>query len=148
MKRFILLILLLLSNCEPGVRVAVDKDTVLGHGCPDSKRTFNLSRKLGANTDSYVGEFIFKGNSIEIEMNESIHEAFMIDDKYIVVFGAALGSSYDSYRLEVRCPSSNKLLFDSHEVSEEEGSCTVIDGENVLYNFFLEPEVKIKFDCR
>ncbi|TGL14503.1 hypothetical protein [Leptospira meyeri] len=148
MKKIIFSLILLSIGCEPGISISIAKDSVLGRECPDSDRIYTLYRKQETHTENYNGKIIFENGKINIERDGIIDQALMIDDNYIVIFGAALGSSFESYRLAVSCPSTNKIVFDSFDVTEKDGLCMMMDGGSVKYNFFLEPKEKAKFDCR
>src|SRR6516162_9983374 len=119
--------LLLLCSCDPMVSYVVTRRAMVGVDCPDATRDFVITRKLICCPKRRPE--IERGR-ITLGADEDRREVFGAGDTrlkhssdYVDVFGGALGSGEVWARLQVTCPSTRAVVFDSGEVRRDDAFC-------------------------
>lgn len=122
----VVVLLSLLCACDPMVHYMVTRRAAVGADCPDATRDFVITRKLSCCLDREPQ--IARGR-ITFGADEDRREVFGAGDirlkhsEYLDVFGGALGSDEVWGRLQMTCPSTGAVVFDSGEVRREDGFC-------------------------
>lgn len=108
------------------VHYMVTRRAVVGADGPDATRAFVITRKLSCCLDSEPetarGRITFGADEDRREVYGS-SEIRLTHSGYLDVFGGALGSDEAWARLQVTCPSTGAVVFDSGEVRREDGFC-------------------------
>jgi hypothetical protein len=110
------------------VRYVVSRPAMVGSGCADSSRDFVFTRKLACCPDRdprvEKGRITFGANEDRRELDGLGDDRLTHASDYVDVFGGALGSDVAWARLQVSCPSTKAVVFDSGEVRPGDAFCT------------------------
>lgn len=120
-------LLLLLCSCDPTVRYVVTRRAFAGSDCADASRDFVITRKLTCCPEQEPrvekGRITFGADEDRREIVGAGEDRLEHSSEYIDVFGGALGSGEVWARLQVTCPSTGAVVFDSGEVRREDAFC-------------------------
>lgn len=118
---------LLLCSCDPMVHYMVTRPAAVGVGCPDAIRDYVITRKLSCCLDREPeiarGRITFGADEDRRRVYGSGEFRLPHSAEYLDVYGGALGSEEVWARLQMTCPSTGALVFDSGEVRRENGFC-------------------------
>lgn len=119
-------VLSLLCACDPMVHYVVTRRAAIGAACPDATRDFVLTRKrsccLDRDPEVSRGRITFGADEDRREVDGS-GEIHLTRSEYLDVYGGAFGSPEVWARLQITCPSTGAVVFDSGEVRRETAFC-------------------------
>lgn len=120
-------LLLTLGACDPMVSYVVTRQTLVGVDCPDATRDYVMTRKLSCCPDRAPqvtkGRITLGTDDYEREIFGDRKTHFAQSSEYIDVFGGALGSGEVWARLQLTCPSTGAVVYDSGEVLRDHAFC-------------------------
>jgi hypothetical protein len=137
----VVVLLMFLGACDPMVRYVVTRRAAIGVDCPDAARDFVITRKLSCCPDRKLeatrGRITFGANEDLREVEGASDVRLKHSSEYLEVIGGVLGSEEDWARLQMTCPSTGAVVFDSGEVRSEDAFCK----QGKQYMFFFEGRV-------
>jgi hypothetical protein len=108
------------------VHYVVTRPRVVGD-CPDATRDFVITRKLSCcpkrEPETVKGRITLGADDYQREVFGAGKVRLKQSSDYVDVFGGALGSDEVWARLQVTCPSTGTVVFDSGEVRREDAFC-------------------------
>ncbi len=136
-RRAIASMLLTLGACDPMVSYVVTRRTLVGVDCPDATRDFVMTRKLSCCPDRAPqvakGRITLGTDDYEREVFGAGKAHFEQSSGYIDLYGGALGSGEVWARVQLTCPSTGAVVYDSGEVLRDDAFCQ--QGRRFLFLF-------------
>lgn len=121
----------ILDRVDP---IVISKQFVIGHGCKEPNRNIILTLKEESSSDEieYKGEIILGTEEYSYSLGNETPNVYKFENNYMHV--SSIMHDLVWVRLQVICPNTGKLVFDSGKQKSEEIVCYQEEGRIFFLN--------------